>query len=317
MTKRTIEAYESAFNYIHEHFIALRGDGIIIDFEKGMRAALKRVLKKVKSNMPVLGCWFHFCQALRTKMVRFTSLFTKVKNDENYYNIFRRFQCLPLLPVHHIENTFKNLSKEALKLDLESFQPFVKYFNNEWIKIVKPQHFCVYLRGKRTTGDAESCNGRLNKIFRTHSNFFHFCEVLQKFEASTSNQLENYMNGVQQKDTRSSFYKKRSILIYNLMVEHKDNPRLLLNALANVKNKTLFGDNEIIIDNEDIEMTADHELYGNEDITIYKEVLDYDNFDFCVPSRSRSVLSSLIESDEGFSSRTESMSGNCCFLHKI
>lgn len=140
--------------------------------------------------MAVLGCWFRFVQALR--MAQFSELYAKVKADERYYNIFRRFQCLPILPVEHIESTFTNLSKEALKLDLD-FQPFITYFNNEWIKIVTPLHFCVYMRGKRTTADAESFNGRINKLFRTHSSFYQFCEVLQKLEASISDQLQNFI----------------------------------------------------------------------------------------------------------------------------
>lgn len=279
MSRRTIEAYESAFDYIHANWIPLRGNGIIIDFEKGMRTALKRVLKKVNSNMQILECWFHFCQALRRKITQLSPLFEKVRADENYHSIFRRFQCLPLLPLHHIENSFRALSKEALKLDRDLFHPFINYFNKEWMKIVTPQHFCVYMRGKRTTSDAESFNGRINKLFRAHSNFFNFCEVLQKLEASTSNQLENYIDGIQQKDTRSSFYKRRSKLIQNLMIEHKDSPKLLLNALANPKNKMLFAENEIIIDNEDVELTIGIEVHGNEEITIYNEVSDYHDFD--------------------------------------
>lgn len=205
MSRRTIEAYESVFEYIHKNLISLREEGIIIDFEKGIRTALKRMLQKVNSSMPILGCWFHFTQAVRRKMTQFSPSFHKIKTDEKYSNIFRRFQCLPLLPVQHIECAFRDLAKEALKLDKDFFPPFINYFNSEWIKILTPHYFCVYMRGKRTTADAESFNGRINQLFRTHSNFFHFCEVLQKLEASTSNQLENYVYGTQQKDTRSSY----------------------------------------------------------------------------------------------------------------
>lgn len=272
MSKRTIEAYESAFTYIHENLIPLRGDAIIIDFEKAMRTGLNRVLSSIDSDMSVLGCWFHFCQALRRYLAKLLQLFEKVKRDERYYAIFRRIQCLPLLPLHHIEISFKKVSKDALKLDKELFSPFINYFHNEWMKKVTPYHFCVYMRGKRTTADAESMNAKVNALFRAHGGFFQFNETLQKLESATSTQLENYINGTQQKDTRSSFFKKRSKLIQKLSLEHKDHPELLLNALANPKNKALYAENEIAIEEEDVEMAASVELYGNENATVYKEV---------------------------------------------
>lgn len=117
MSRRTIECYESVFRYIHQYLTPLFGEAIIIDFEKGMRKALLKTLKSIKSNMLVLGCWFHMCQALRRQMAKIPALSEKVKSNEIYADIFRRFQCLALLPMKYIESTFVNLSKEALKLD--------------------------------------------------------------------------------------------------------------------------------------------------------------------------------------------------------
>lgn len=254
MSRRTIEAYESVFKYITENLIPLRGDAIIIDFEKAMRKALIRV-------------------ALRRKLAKMPDLFLAVKSNEKFKNLFRRFQCLPLIPLHHIANTFKDLSMEALRLDKDLFAPFIDYFNSEWMKIVTPYHFCVFMRGSRTTSAAEAINGKLNKLFKTHGGFYLFCETLQKLEASTSTQLQNYINGTQQKDTRKTFYKKRTKLISQLQRDHKDNPKLLISCLANPKNKALYEDNEIDVENVDI--PNDTEVYGNEnDDVIYKEILD-------------------------------------------
>lgn len=269
MSQRTTEAYESVFNYIHEHLIYLTGDAIIIDFEKAMRKALLRILKKYNSDMLILSCWFHFCQALRRKLAQMPALFEKVKADETYRTIFRRFQCLPLLPLHHIEESFRSLSKTALRLNKDLFAPFVNYFNKEWMKTVTPSHFCLYMRGKRTTAQAESFNGKVNKTFRTHGSFFQFCEISQTIEVATTNELANYINGIQQKDTRHLSDVKRSELIRKLSIEYENNPQLLLNALANPKNATLYAENEISTGKEEIENTADVELYGNEDGTIY------------------------------------------------
>lgn len=198
MSRRTIEAYESAFKYINDRLIPLRGDGIIIDFEKAMRKGLKQVLETNQSEMPILGCWFHFAQSLRRKMAKQPALFENVRTNEKYKEIFRRYQCLPLLPVQYIERMFRSISKDALKLDKDCFSPFINYFHDEWMKQVKPYHFCVYMRGTRTTAVAEAFNGIMNKLFKTHGGLFLSCETLQKVEASSSTQLENYVNGTQQ-----------------------------------------------------------------------------------------------------------------------
>lgn len=140
----------------------------------------------MNSIVNILGCWFHFCQAVRRAMARMPELFNKVQSDEIYNELFRKFQCLPLLSLHHIETEFRDLCKEALRLDKGSYAPFTNYSNNEWMKIVTPYHyFCVYMGDKRTTADAESFNKKINHLFKTLGNFFSFCE------ASTSNQLMN------------------------------------------------------------------------------------------------------------------------------
>lgn len=211
MSKRTTDAYESVFNYINDNLIPLRGKSIIIDFEKAIRRALIRVLRKNRSNMSILGCWFHFNQALRRKLAQMPALFAKVQSNVEYKELFRQFQCLPLLPLEDIEKMFRYLCKEAFKLDKDLFAPFINYFHNEWMKIVTPLHFCVYMRDKRTTADAESFNKKVNQLFKTHGSFFLFCETLQKLEASTSTQLMNYVNGTLQKDTRNAYQIKNSV----------------------------------------------------------------------------------------------------------
>lgn len=305
MSKRTTEAYESVFRYIHEKLIPLRGKSIIIDFEKAMRRALINVLKSIGSLLAILGCWFHFCQALRRKIVQMPELFKKIKSDENYKNIFRQFQCLPLLPLEHIPNTFRDLAKEALKLDAELFSPFVQYFNNEWMKIVTPLHFCVYKRGKRTTAEAEAFNCKLNRLFRPHANFFLFCESLKKLEVATTDQLMNYVEGTKQMDTRHSFYKKRSKWIAQISSIYKDQPKLLLKLLANPKNKALYEDNSISLEEKDIGKGI-YELYGNEDGVVYEEVND--------ESESENEISESgdigIETQNSMPSSRKSIAGN-------
>lgn len=278
MSKRTIEAYRSVFHFIHKYLIPLFGEAIIIDFEKAMRKAMISVLTDIDSVMFILGCWFHYCQAIRRKVSQMSGLFTKIRNDDEYKDIFRRFQCLPLLPLEHIEEAFLDLAKEALKLD-SLFAPFVDYFHKEWMQTVTPKYFCVYNRGTRTTGDAESYNGKCNQLFKAHPGFYQFCETLQKMEASSSNELMNFVAGVSQKGSTNTFYKKRAKLIKKYSIEYKDNPKFLLKVLANPKNKIMLAESNFKIVQEDIASTATDEMFGNEADAINREVISSDESD--------------------------------------
>lgn len=207
MTRRTVEAYTAALKYIHENLIPLSGKGFLTDFEKAMRLALYIVLPSII----VYGCWFHFCQAVRRKMTSMKDLAALVRKDISAKNLFRRFQCLASLPSNVIEKEFVELSKEAI-LYSEYFWIRIDYYDNEWIKRVKPVHFSVYLKETRTTASAEAFNGKSNKTFRTHGNFYHFCETLLREELVTVARLQQLVNGSKDKQKRKAFYVKRDKL---------------------------------------------------------------------------------------------------------
>lgn len=67
--------------------------------------------------------------------------------------IFRKFQCLALLPYDKINDAFVYLLREALnEHNFKEFSPFIAYFKKEWLEIVKPQFFSVFDEEVRTTG---------------------------------------------------------------------------------------------------------------------------------------------------------------------
>lgn len=47
---------------------------------------------------------------------------------------------------------------------------------------------------------------------------------------------------------------------------------MLLNALANPKNKAFYADNEITTEFEDVQLATNIELYGNEEGILYNEI---------------------------------------------
>lgn len=119
-----------------------------------------------------------------------------------------------------------------------------------------------------------------------------------------ANQLENYINGTQQKDTRKPFYIKLSILIHRLSTQYRDNPKLLLNALVNPKNKTLYEEIDITIEKEDVQLAASVEIQGNDDgNVIYKDISEENDSDTAndkIQTRSRTALKKRIRRVENY-----------------
>lgn len=248
MTHRTTEAYVAALNYVNENIFPLIGRGIIIDFEKAMRASIKTVAP----NLPIYGCWFHFAQALRRKMASMKDLFDLIRKDKNAKLIFRKFQCLALLPAHSIMDAFVFLLHEALREhNFKEFAPFISYFKKEWLEIVKPIHFSVFDQEVRTTGSAEAYNGKLNKKFRTHGTFFNFVESLQREELSKSDEFQRHVSGKKQSDRRHKFYVRRAETIqlyWNQLKSNTTNFKLFLNIMSDDSNKIFYDENEMDID---------------------------------------------------------------------
>lgn len=262
MSRRTKEAYVSALKYVHDNLIPLVGKGIIIDFEKAMRAALYEVTPD-SMHKNILGCWFHMCQAVRRKIASLKELYELIRTEPVAKNIFRRFQCLALLPANEIAAAFITLSQEALKSSV-LFSEFIDYFHEEWIKRVKPHNFSVFLRDTRTTAAAEAFNGKSNKIFKTHGNFFHFVETLQKEEVAKAEQLEGDVEGLIQRSNQKKYYKDRSQLIKDYSYRLRDgqiSTHLFLKTIANPKNNILFSDAQISVLSAEVDITTSSVLY--------------------------------------------------------
>lgn len=140
MSKRNTDIYESALNYVNEHILPLKAGAIITDFEKAMRNGIRSVVPGVK----LLSCWFHHCQALRRKVASNFNLFSLVRQNEKARSIYRKFQCLALLPATDIKPAFDVLAYEALTLFPE-FESFITYYEKQWIKNETPANYSLFL----------------------------------------------------------------------------------------------------------------------------------------------------------------------------
>lgn len=131
MSKRTQLAYTRIFRYIDEHICSLLCARFYTDYE----AAMKSALHSCFPDSRLVSCWFHFVQAIRRKVSKIPDLFHLVRTDEKAKMLYYKFQALALLRPDLIDDAFKDLSSAAIKYN-SSFEPFVEYFNRQWIKKV-------------------------------------------------------------------------------------------------------------------------------------------------------------------------------------
>lgn len=141
MSNRTTAAYKSVFEFIHENLFPLNGKAIITDFE----LALRNGLRAVAPGTDLLGCWFHHCDALRRKVASICDLFALIRSDMAAKLLFRKFQCLALLPPSKIEAAFNQLGYEALR-KYPAFEKFVTYYMQQWLQKEGPENYSVFLK---------------------------------------------------------------------------------------------------------------------------------------------------------------------------
>lgn len=86
MRGQTTEHYSAIFEFVRDGIISF--DGILrspklasSDFEQALRLALKKAWPDVE----LVGCWFHYCQALRTKARKCPALSGKLIDDSDHH----------------------------------------------------------------------------------------------------------------------------------------------------------------------------------------------------------------------------------------
>lgn len=137
MDRKTQIAYEDVFQFITEHVYKLhQSQSFTSDYERAMRNALK----KLYPTAQFYACYFHYTQAVKRRLSQLPGLLELIHGDELARSIYKRAQCLPLLPADYIPDAFKGLVSEAAKLDVDkkaTFRPFLVYMKEQWTKKVR------------------------------------------------------------------------------------------------------------------------------------------------------------------------------------
>lgn len=137
MTRKTTAAYAAVFKYIEGNVFKLKPARFMTDFEGGMRKAINDCYP----NVVLLGCWYHYCAAVRSK-ARSLGLHNILKNNWNAMTIYKKLLSLPLLTSDKIIDGFMLIEQETINLGLHrDFEELLTYFKSFWLQLVQYNYY--------------------------------------------------------------------------------------------------------------------------------------------------------------------------------
>lgn len=128
MSSKSAVCYKSILKFIEKKVFKLEPGEFITDFELGMRSAIN----KIYPTVPLRGCWYHYCAALRKNFLKF-GLHSLLKSNALARMIKAELMSLPLLPAEHFKEGYEfiKLSAKNWKLSNNLMEMFI-YFENYW-----------------------------------------------------------------------------------------------------------------------------------------------------------------------------------------
>lgn len=133
MTRRTSICYQSVFKYINQNVLKLEPREIVTDFESGLRHAIRKSFP----NARLRGCWYHYCAALRKKLLVLATC-KLFKTNSWAIIIKKQLMCLPLLPSKHFHEGYQCIKLMVERFGLnERFRSFFSYFEFYWFAQVE------------------------------------------------------------------------------------------------------------------------------------------------------------------------------------
>lgn len=170
MTNKTTKLYRKIFQYI-KNKLKINAVKIVADYEFSLRKAAKQVWCKAK----IIGCWFHYVQAIRRKIWGKKSLANVVRKNKFASNIMQMFFKLPLLPLKHIEKGYEYiLAYEEFHGIQNNYLLFNKYYHKTWVNKFSFSAISVSDEIHRTNNFVESYNCKIKKVIKKNPSIYSF-----------------------------------------------------------------------------------------------------------------------------------------------
>ncbi|CAF3880833.1 unnamed protein product, partial [Rotaria sp. Silwood1] len=166
--------------------VDLKPKTIIRDFEQ----AFINTIGEQSPQTYVSGCWFHFTQSCYRNIQKL-GLVTFYDDDVELRELLRDFMALALLPIEIIPDGFKLLQHKVLVSNhTRQLEPFVSYFEKEWLNTFTPSTWSVNTNTWRTNNFAEAQNKRFStRVIQPHPNIWRFIQCLKQEENVISHRM--------------------------------------------------------------------------------------------------------------------------------
>jgi hypothetical protein len=175
LNRKTAVLYKATFSHLRTHLCpGARPETIVTDFEMALMTAAEDVF----AGTAIVGCWFHYCQAVVAKF-KAQGLQSRIRKHQNTKERRWLLQLLvlPLLPAEQISAAVQQL-KPGVQGD-DARRKIFAYMENFWLLRVGTHRFCVHNRKRRTNCDIESYHrGLLRMIKIVHPNLWLYLENL-------------------------------------------------------------------------------------------------------------------------------------------
>lgn len=133
MSAKSTACYKHVFDFIEAHVCDLQCASFTTDYEKAMRQALHELHPEVKR----FACYLHYCQAVKKHAFKLADLSQIIFSNGEARFVYYRIMCLPLLPHDKIKEMFIELKREAYAINQTVFRPFIRYWENQWLRMVR------------------------------------------------------------------------------------------------------------------------------------------------------------------------------------
>lgn len=112
-------------------------------------------------------------------MLRIASKYHNKKNNPMEHTLLKKIMALAYLPYKKIREGLHFIEKEVIRLvtdskRLRAWTKMLEYFEQEWMKVVKPKNFSVFNALDRTDNNAESYHRDLNREMGSKPTCPHF-----------------------------------------------------------------------------------------------------------------------------------------------
>ncbi|EAY07580.1 hypothetical protein TVAG_333920 [Trichomonas vaginalis G3] len=179
MKNRTFESYKKAFEYIFTvkgiQFSKLIQ--IHCDFEKGMIEALQQIFPKVR----IIGCLFHFKQALHRKLVAlYTKNFNTLQNS-----LFKLYSITPFMSHEEFVLTMHIINQNKV----DSIKDYIDYFNKVWL----PHYNLISQYNNATAIFTNDCLESMHSEFSSlkHPNIYEAIKKISQIQLDKYNAIKN------------------------------------------------------------------------------------------------------------------------------